>query len=404
MVRRASSRTTPKARSNAWNRGRQTADRFARHRRPVTDTVLARRHVRRAPAEYAADRTGLSSGRAATARVARPARGTRRVHAGAGRVRDGASGVAERASRPQWLTVGAHAAIGREVRASRCRAGRARAKSGVEAGDGGRAGRESRSTSPRRDVGFLRGVSRVSGAWERQTYTAAHRPAHSRNARRRRPSRQRTGSLPTSGMRLSAGIDSWNERGERRRSSGAAAAVFRRSRSRSRRAENSSHGVSDGPRLLHCVVSGASHIATRHGFRAHGRRRIDAASTHAPLALWPGAGDGMARPYLLRAHPLLVDDIVSGPAFGRTLLHLTAESTRWLVDTATGSTRHRGVRGCGGRVQPSRRHRPRDARRCRRRHPVASSWRRQRDGAGGLRCGVRDGRQRVSVGIVADRF
>ena len=37
----------------------------------------------------------------------------------------------------------------------------------------------------------------------------------------------------------------------------------------------------------------------------------------------------MARPYLLRAHPLLVDDIVSGPAFGRTLLHLTAESTRW---------------------------------------------------------------------------
>lgn len=45
---------------------------------------------------------------------------------------------------------------------------------------------------------------------------------------------------------------------------------------------------------------------------------MDRVSRHAPRALWPSAGSG-GRGALLRAHPLIVDDIVSGPLLGRSV-------------------------------------------------------------------------------------
>ncbi len=57
---------------------------------------------------------------------------------------------------------------------------------------------------------------------------------------------------------------------------------------------------------------------------------VDGVTASAPLALWPGAGDGHARPALLRAHPLLSDGVVTGPAFGRTLTYGNTEVQRWL--------------------------------------------------------------------------
>ena len=53
----------------------------------------------------------------------------------------------------------------------------------------------------------------------------------------------------------------------------------------------------------------------------------------APLALWPGAGGGHARPALLRAHPLLHDGVIDASrssAFGRTLTTANVEIQRWL--------------------------------------------------------------------------
>jgi hypothetical protein len=47
------------------------------------------------------------------------------------------------------------------------------------------------------------------------------------------------------------------------------------------------------------------------------------------LALWPGAGTGHGREPLLRAHPLLVDGVVAGRAFGRTLFHTGLERQSW---------------------------------------------------------------------------
>lgn len=53
------------------------------------------------------------------------------------------------------------------------------------------------------------------------------------------------------------------------------------------------------------------------------------ATEAAPLGLWPGAGAGHARAALLRAHPLVADGVVTGAAFGRQLLHLTAQAELW---------------------------------------------------------------------------
>jgi len=53
----------------------------------------------------------------------------------------------------------------------------------------------------------------------------------------------------------------------------------------------------------------------------------------APLALWPGAGDGHARGELLRAHPMLDDGIItvtSDTVFGRALTFGSAEAQRWV--------------------------------------------------------------------------
>ena len=57
--------------------------------------------------------------------------------------------------------------------------------------------------------------------------------------------------------------------------------------------------------------------------------RAEFASTTAPLAVWSGAGDGRARPGLLRAHPLLDDGVIEGPVFGRRVQSATLELQRW---------------------------------------------------------------------------
>jgi predicted double-glycine peptidase len=57
----------------------------------------------------------------------------------------------------------------------------------------------------------------------------------------------------------------------------------------------------------------------------------DLASTSAPLAVWPAAGSG-GRGRLLRAQPLLVDDIVAGPLFGRRVFTWTMEYRRPIAD------------------------------------------------------------------------
>ena len=56
---------------------------------------------------------------------------------------------------------------------------------------------------------------------------------------------------------------------------------------------------------------------------------VEAVDQDSPPTLWPGAGTGFARQNLLRAHPLLNDGVISGPAFDRHLATGGAEFVYW---------------------------------------------------------------------------
>jgi hypothetical protein len=64
---------------------------------------------------------------------------------------------------------------------------------------------------------------------------------------------------------------------------------------------------------------------------------ISLATSAAPRAVWEGAGTGSARPGLLRAHPLLRDGVLTGPAFGRGLGRGTLEYGRPVGHTPAGT-------------------------------------------------------------------
>jgi hypothetical protein len=59
-----------------------------------------------------------------------------------------------------------------------------------------------------------------------------------------------------------------------------------------------------------------------------GSSEVTVASLVAPLALWSGAGTGSGRSGLLRAHKLLENGVLFGPAFGRDLAHGSLEYAR----------------------------------------------------------------------------
>jgi hypothetical protein len=306
--------------------------------------------------------------------------------------------LAERAAHPQWLTVGANAAIGREVRASLPGwSGQGEVWSGAWRWWPRRPRVGLDFTAP--DIGFLRGVSQVSGAWEQQTYTAGTgQPIL--ETRYGGAFATADWLAPDFRYELAAGIDSWNDT---RRTGSVRAALQGRFLGDRLALEASGEyfsPISEGARFSNASVNGAFRTSRRDAGLVHTvRGGFDTASTHAPLALWTGAGDGMARPHLLRAHPLLVDDIISGPAFGRSLLYVTAESTRWL---AVPRLIRLGLAAFADAAEASRRL---DAGSVM--HVDAGGGVRLRlpgAGSGMVRAdyavGLRDGQQRVSVGIV----
>jgi len=181
-------------------------------------------------------------------------------------------------------------------------------------------------------VGRMPGVWRVETSWEEQAYarSAGDSPVRERRAHGGvSVSDWLTGHLK---YELHGGIDSWNGR---RRTFSAGAAIRRQL---------------FGDRLMLSANGSASAaLGSGDGFRVGGLQAayrspgqdtarwlltaiagVDAVSAAAPFAFWPGAGDGHARSALLRAHPLLDDGIIDGPAFGRTLAYGTVEAERWL--------------------------------------------------------------------------
>jgi hypothetical protein len=183
-------------------------------------------------------------------------------------------------------------------------------------------------------VGWMPGVWRVEGSWEAQTYAVGE----SANDEDRHRETRTYGGVSVSDWltgnlryEMSTGLDVWDA-GRRTVSIGGG---LQRRIARDRIALLGDLGTwipLDGGRAFQSAAAHArfttSSAPARWLFTADGGAAIVTAS--APFALWPGAGDGHARPALLRAHPLLDDGIVSGPVFGRTLTNVSSEVQRWL--------------------------------------------------------------------------
>jgi hypothetical protein len=191
---------------------------------------------------------------------------------------------------------------------------------------------------PRVAIGFaaprvagLFGVWRVEGSWEAETYAAGG--AIVRESRRHggiTVSDWMTGNLRYA---LHAGADVW--------STGRRAASVGGSLERRWLDDRLSLGGDvtawvpvDGGRGFNAVAIRATARSSPdvRGWIYEGTGGAERVSDAAPLALWPGAGEGRARSPLLRAHPLLdagIVDVGPGSAFGRTLMFGTAEAQRW---------------------------------------------------------------------------
>lgn len=95
----------------------------------------------------------------------------------------------------------------------------------------------------------------------------------------------------------------------------------------------------------------------RRGFVAAARLGARSATAYAPRSVWPGAGAGAGREARARGHDLLSDGRITGPLFGRRLLHGGFEVVRWtgagpidvglagFVDLAAAGARPVGIEG-----------------------------------------------------------
>jgi Papain-like cysteine protease AvrRpt2 len=182
-------------------------------------------------------------------------------------------------------------------------------------------------------VGGLFGVWRVEGSWEAETYTTD-------GIAFRRESRQHAGLSVSDWLSgqvrysINAGLDSWDTG---RKAASVGGSIERRwFRDR----------LSVGGDVMTWLGIEGRGFQTG-GVRATGRSSTDArdwvyqatigsalVSNDAPLALWPGAGEGRARSELLRAHPLLdagILDVSAQSAFGRSIIYGSAEAQRWFA-------------------------------------------------------------------------
>lgn len=208
-------------------------------------------------------------------------------------------------------------------------------------------------------VGWLPGVWQVDGSWEAQTY--AVNDTAIRDARTHAGIGLADWLTSTLRYQIGVGLDDWHP-SERAASIGGTLEqrLFGDRVSLMASATNWT-SVSGGAGFR----SGSIGLQGRSsdqpvGFVAVARTRFEAASSASPRGLWPGAGVGRARPGLLRAHPLLEDNIIAGPVFGRRVLSLNAEGQRWFerpallrvaaaafVDAASAADR---LPGTGGRA------------------------------------------------------
>lgn len=190
-------------------------------------------------------------------------------------------------------------------------------------------------------ISWLPGVTTIEGFWERPSYETASTERQETTAIHRDERRRAALSLAdwaTSNIRWTAGaaLDRWAQDSHL---SVEAALDLRLAGDRVSIGIDTAAWVpiGSGGRFASGGVSSAWR-STRDNDRPSWLilAGFEATSAAAPFDLWPGAGTGDARTPLLRAHPLLDAGVVSGPVFGRRLVHGTVEYQHPLL-TAQGA-------------------------------------------------------------------
>lgn len=177
----------------------------------------------------------------------------------------------------------------------------------------------------------LRGLLRVDGAWDAQSYETG-----GSLVREERSSGALTfGQWPAAGVyySLSAGLTSWSGGNRTVSVGGMVEPRFLGDRLALAAAVTHATPLGNAGSSFRSGSLGVSFISSAEpaGLVGRASASLDIATSGAPLALWGGAGDGRARPGLLRAHPLLERGTVVGPAFGRRVSTASAEVIRWLA-------------------------------------------------------------------------
>jgi hypothetical protein len=177
-------------------------------------------------------------------------------------------------------------------------------------------------------VGWLPGVWRVEASWEAETYAG---PGVRTTREQRTHGGLAIGNWISGNLRyeITAGADSWEGRraasvggtlerrsfGDRLALSASAAAWTPLSEGRAFQSASASMAFRSS-----AAVSGYVHLMNA---------GVQYVTEGAPFTLWPGAGDGHARPTLLRGHALLRDGAIDGPVFGRSVSAMSVETRRW---------------------------------------------------------------------------
>jgi hypothetical protein len=177
------------------------------------------------------------------------------------------------------------------------------------------------------------GVWRLEGAWTSDSYEGTQ---PSRMVETRSHGALTTSDWVTSHVRYSvtAGLDAWS--GERKAGSIGGALEQVVFDDRLRMSVDATRWIPMGGGSA--FASAGAHAVARSSpdlrdWVLRGTIGFERVGDAAPLTLWPGAGEGLLGPALLRAHPLLSDGVVNvtgSSAFGRTLAFGGAEVQRWM--------------------------------------------------------------------------